>query len=249
MIELKSLCFSYGKNRVLRGISHCFKRGIFTALMGPNGCGKTTTIKNIASILSPQRGEILIEGKNLKKISLKELSRFMAYVRQKPNSLPNMTVIESVLSGRIPFMSYYETESDRKSVYKVIKELGLEHIKDKSVEEISGGELQKTLIAQALAKDPEILLLDEPLNNLDIKNQSEIMMLTAQKTVEKNMVTICVLHDLNMALRFCSEILILDKGEIVFAGKTESFTSETAKKIFKVDCEIIKKDNKIYALY
>lgn len=249
MLEIQSLYFSYGRQKVLKGISHVFKRGAFTAVMGPNGCGKTTLVKNMAGLLSPLKGQIVIKGRSMGDFSLIELSRLIGYVPQKPSSLPMMTVTESVLAGRIPFISYSETKKDMSAAQSVISELGLENVKDRYVTEISGGELQKTLIAQALAREPELLLLDEPLNNLDMKNQFEIMKLIQQRTKRSNITAISVLHDLNAALKFCDELVLMKAGEIVFCSNPQKLSSSIVSDVFNVECEIINKDAKIYAVY
>lgn len=249
MIEIKNLEFSYFNKKVLKGISYEFETGVLTAVMGPNGSGKTTLIKNIAGFLKPSSGEILIDGKTISDINVLELAKIVGYVPQKPQFLPSITVAESILNGRIPFFKYNETSKDKKICSSIIKEFSLSSIKDRNINQISGGELQKTLIAQALAKQPKILLLDEPLNNLDIKNQIEIMKNIVHKTKKENITTIAILHDLNFALKYCDRILFMKEGKILFSGKNFEINSEILREVFEVECQIIKDENSIYALY
>ncbi|MEF3280724.1 MAG: ABC transporter ATP-binding protein [Elusimicrobiota bacterium] len=249
MIKIKNLTFKYGKRVILDNISCDFENGIFTAIMGPNGSGKTTLLKNMSGILKPQKGLIEIKNKNLANYSLRDFSRISAYVPQKIFNLPSLTVYESVLFGRIPFMTYMEKDIDKKIASDLIKEMGLSDISFKNINEISGGELQKTIIAQAISKEPEILFLDEPLNNLDIKNQHNIMRLLHEMTLKRKMTIIAVLHDLNMAIKFCDKIIFLKNGSICFSGKTDELNSSIINSVFSIECEIIKKGEKVCALY
>ncbi len=249
MLEVESLYFRYSDKPVLKGISYAFKPGVFTAVMGPNGCGKTTLLKNMAGMLKPHSGGVKIKGRAVNDFDLIELAKILGYVPQKILNVPSMTVTESVLCGRIPFLLYSETQADRRICRSIISETGLSAIRNRNLNEISGGELQKTLIAQALAKEPEILLLDEPLNNLDMKNQFEIMKIIAQKTAERKLTAAAVLHDLNSALKFCSEIVLMREGKIVFSGAPEKLNREILADVFSVECEIFKNEKGVYALY
>ncbi len=249
MIKIKNLTFKYGKRKILDRIDCDFGNGVLTGIMGPNGSGKTTLVKNMAGILKPQEGVIEIKNKNLNNYALRDFSRISAYVPQKIFNLPSLTVYESVLFGRIPFMTYMEKDIDKKITSDLIREMGLSDISFKNINEISGGELQKTIIAQAISKEPEILFLDEPLNNLDIKNQHNIMKLLHEMTLKRKITIIAVLHDLNMALKFCDKIIFLKNGSICFSGKTNELNSSIINSVFSIECEILKKGEKAYALY
>ena len=170
MIEVKNLSFSYGSYDVLKGISFSVEPGQCVGILGNNGAGKSTMITCINRIRMPKSGHIYIDGQDLQKLRRNALARKVAYVAQK-NELTNATVFDCVLLGRTPFIKWSIRQEDLDACEEMIEQLGLSHLKLRNVDQLSGGEMQKVMLARALVQQPELLLLDDPTSNLDPRNQ------------------------------------------------------------------------------
>lgn len=197
MLKVKNIEFSYKNNKVLNNVTFNSDYGYITTILGKNGSGKTTLIKTINRLLKPQSGDIIIENKNIDKLKRYELSKKIGYCPQYSYT-PETTVFETILAGKFPQTRWFTNKKDLESVNEIIDFLGLAEISFKSINQISGGELQKVIIARAIISKPKILLLDEPINHLDIKNQHEIMQLLYKITKKLKINTIIVLHDINI---------------------------------------------------
>jgi len=234
MIEAKNLRFSYGEREVLRGINFKAEAGEFVAILGPNGAGKSTFLRCLAGIL--KCSGILLRDRPLKDYSPRELSRILAYVPQRvePGFL---TVFDTVLLGRRPYMGLTPSERDLKVVGEALRKLGIEGLALKRTNELSGGELQKVSIARALAQEPEVLLMDEPTNNLDLKSQLEVMRI-ARDFAGDGGLSIVVMHDVNLALRFAGRFVFIKNGRIIADGGLEVVDPVIFKEVYGVDVEI-----------
>ncbi|WP_297521852.1 ABC transporter ATP-binding protein [Thermococcus sp.] len=233
MIETRGLRFSYNGREVLRGIDFKAESGEFVAILGPNGAGKSTLVKCLSGIL--RCGGVRILGRPVEGYSQRELARTVAYVPQRTER-SFMTVFDTVLLGRRPYMSLTPSRRDLEAVEAALKRLGIEHLALKRTNEISGGELQKVGIARALAQETEILIMDEPTNNLDLKSQLKVMRL-AREFSEKGL-SVVVMHDVNLALRFARRFVFMKNGKIVADGGREILKPSLFREVYGVDVAI-----------
>lgn len=224
MIEIKNLSFSYGNKKVLDKINLSVHPGDFIGILGPNGSGKTTLIKLMNGFLAPNQGKILINGQPLKHYSVKNLARLISYVPQEIPVLFPYTVTEVIMSGRFPYISHLgrESQKDIEIVAKAMEAAHLNDLADKKMTELSGGERQRATIAACLAQETAIILLDEPVSALDIRFQKEILNLVSSFNSKEGKIVIMAIHDLNMAYRFCNQIVFLRNGCVAFSGETKA---------------------------
>ncbi len=239
MLKVKNLNFSYKNNskkntEVLKDINLHIKKGESVAILGNNGTGKSTLVKCLNKILKADTGNIKIDGIDIKNLSRREIAKKIAYVSQE-ESYSHMLVYEMVLLGREPYLKYNFTEKDHQIVSKVIQDMEIGDLSMKYMDELSGGQAQKVLMARALAQEPEILILDEPTNNLDIRSQHHLLYTIENLVKTKNLTAIAVLHDLNHALRYCSRYILLKDGKIYKDGKSEIITSNLIQEVFGLD--------------
>jgi len=245
MITVKNLSFSY-KEPVLNDLNFEAKEGEVIFILGPNGSGKTTLLRCIAGILKP-KGAVLIENMSLNDFSRKELAKRIAYVPQRGDT-GFLTVFDVILLGRKPYMGFGPSYEDYRIVKEVISLLNLERLAFRRINELSGGELQKVMIARAMAQKPRILLLDEPTNNLDVKNQIEILRLIRKIARESNISVISTMHDLNLASLYADRILMIKNGKIFASGGIEILNRENIKAVYGIDVEVIRMNGKVVIL-
>jgi len=247
MIQLNEIFFSYNHIPVIRGISHRFDKGSFSAIIGPNGSGKTTLIKLINHILKPKTGEIIIEDTDIRKMTIRDIARIIAYVPQFHNTVFPATVFDTVLLGRNPYIRWIPTAVDKKITSDILEKLHLDDVALKEINHLSGGQRQRVFIARALAQEPSIILLDEPTANLDIRHQHEVLELL-ENLSRTDITVIMAIHDLNQALKYCPEFIILDNGEIVAKGGREVFDEKLLEKVYKVKVKIFRESDQIFIL-
>lgn len=240
MIELKNISFSYDNNSrpVLRDVSFTLNDGQCGAVLGNNGAGKSTLLKCIDRILCPQAGEVLINGKNVFSLSGNELARQIAYVAQNARS-SDLLVFDTVLLGRRPYIRWDVSKKDHEIVSELLDRLKLTPLAMRPLSHLSGGEVQKVLLARALAQEPRLLLLDEPTSNLDLRNQHDVMQLVCEIARERNICVIMVLHDLNLAIRYCDRFLLLKDSSVYVSGGTECMTPETIEAVYDMHVHIL----------
>lgn len=220
VIDIKGIDFRYDEREVLEDISISVKPGSFVSIIGPNGSGKTTLLKCLSGVFTPERGSIKLKGKEIHKYSKRELARFLAYVPQSSSVDFGFSVMDIVLMGRAPYMGPFQSESpeDIRIADEAMNMTNILKLKDKKITEISGGERQRVIIACALAQTPEIILLDEPVSNLDIQHQIEVMGILKRLCIEKAMTVVIVLHDLNLAAEYSDTIMLLKDGKVLCSG-------------------------------
>lgn len=239
MIEVKNLNFSIENKKIIQDISISVKKNQFIGIIGANGSGKSTLLKNIYRFLKYNSGSIKLKNIDLYDYSSKELAKEMAILAQKQNMNFDFTVEEIVEMGRYAYKhSIFNSEKNKNSKFleNALIAVGMYEMKDRSFLELSGGEMQRVLIARALAQNTEILILDEPTNHLDIKYQIQIMKLI--KKTEKTI--LAVIHDMNIASSYCDYIYALKNGRISFAGSPEKiFTKEKIKAIFDIEADVL----------
>lgn len=240
MINVKNISFAYSKNSkpILNDVSFDMEDGLCTAILGINGAGKSTLLKCIDRILQPQQGVVLVDGKDVFTMRSNEKARNIAYVAQDARSV-NMTVFDAVLLGRKPYIQWDATEEDRRIVKDIIHKMHLDDYMLRNMTELSGGEAQKVMLARALAQQPRLLLLDEPTSNLDPKNQHEVLQTVRSIARENQICVLTVLHDLNLAIRYCDRFLFLKDGDVFSYGGLETMISETIEKVYGMHVHVI----------
>ena len=222
-VRVEGVEFSYPGRPVLKGITVDIPPNAVTAILGPNGSGKTTLLRVIAGVLKAKRGVVYVDGKSTRELG-KDLYKQLGYVPQRISPAGRLRAIDLVVSSRRPHIVLYPSARDYEKAEEALKLVGASHLRDRFLEELSGGELQLVLIARALAVEPKVLLLDEPLNNLDVRNQLRVMALL--RDLSKTRTVIAVLHDLSIAYRYADYAVFMRDGEIYAAGPVEEVFSE-----------------------
>lgn len=233
MLSIQEIQFSYPSRMVLKDISFELGRGEILAVLGVNGAGKTTLLKCLNRVLRPKKGTVLLDGQDLLGMKGKDIALRVGYVPQRYGE-DRLNVFEAVLLGRKPHLRWAPTHHDLQVVENALKLLHLEHLAMRPVSELSGGEAQKVVMARALAQEPEILLLDEPVSNLDIKNQMEVMGLIQWIVRERDLSAVVSIHDLNLALRFADSMLFLKDGSVYALAGNGQITPEMIHEVYGV---------------
>ncbi len=238
MIKVKDLYFSYDKDKdFISKLNVQIEKGKITTILGPNGSGKSTLLSILGGINKPTSGEVTINNKSIKKIKKKDLAKEISTVHQQNKVPSDITVKELVSYGRIPHKKYFQgnDESDNVIIDWAIKRTGLESLKDKSVMSISGGERQRAFIAMALAQKSKILFLDEPTTYLDIYHQVEILELVKELNDEEGLTVIMVLHDINQAIKYSQNVIVMESGQVMASGKVnEVIDMNLLNKVYKI---------------
>lgn len=242
MIRTEGLDFRYEKEYVLHDFSVEVARGEFCTLLGQNGSGKTTLLKLLLNFAKPERGNIFIDGKNLREYGVHDLAKKIAYVPQNQEVIFDLSVYDLVMMGRNPYQNRWQKSSfeDIKIVEDALRQADLWAFRDRFVSSLSGGERQRALIARAVAQQTPILLLDEPLANLDIAHKYEIMALLRHLNRMQRTTILLVLHDFSMAAQFSSKVILLKAGALRGAGAPgEVLTSALLKEVFDLSDEVL----------
>lgn len=238
-VNVSGLSFKYRSNVILSDIQMSMKKEEVVSIVGPNGAGKTTLLKSICSILPPRKGTVRIGGEDVRSIRPGQLAKIQAYVPQQASSGFPLTVMETVMLGRKPYIRWGVTKQDLNIVESLLFELRLDRYATRHMDELSGGERQKVLIARALAQQPDMLLLDEPTSALDIRHQLEVLELVRSLAKRSGMLVALILHDLELASRYSDTVYMLKDGRIFASGKPEAvFTSLHMEKVYGVRMEI-----------
>lgn len=238
MIHAQNVAFAYrGSEKILEDISFDLESGHFLALLGNNGAGKSTLLKCLNRIHEPKNGTIEISGKDVRRLRRSEIAKSMAYVEQQTD-VGQMTVYDSVLLGRKPYIKMNPTQKDREITDRAIERMELKTLEMRCADELSGGELQKVVLARALAQQPDLLLLDEPTSNLDLHNQHEVMRAVKEIVEEDHISAIIVIHDLNLALRYCDRFLLLQNGNIYRYGDSSVITENVISAVYHVKASV-----------
>lgn len=238
MIEVKDISFSYGSQEILKNISFTAESGQVIGILGNNGAGKSTLVTCLNRINHPKAGTLCIDGKNVMGMSRNELARTVAYVAQK-NELTHSTVFDCVLLGRKPYMKWAVSQEDLDLCVRVMERVGILQFQMRYIDELSGGELQKVMLARALVQQPKLLLLDEPTSNLDPKNQYEMMALVRELAKERGFTVLTVIHDLNLALRYCDGFYFLKDGRGYSYGGIETVSQEALLDVYGIHAEVL----------
>lgn len=238
MITLGHIGVAYGSRRILDDLNLDFSDRCITAVMGPNGCGKTTLLRCIGGLLKPTSGHVLVDGRQVNEYAPRELAQRLAFVRQHAQTDFDFSAFEIVLMGRNPYQRRLQNESqaDWDIVERCMRQTGTWHLRFSVPSQMSGGELQRVMIARALAQQTPILLMDEPVSNLDIAHQLEVMRLLRAATDKTILI---VIHDLNLALQFCDRLLLLHDGKALYHGPiADGLTPDNIRSVYGVDTHI-----------
>jgi len=246
MIKLRDVSYHYGSKPVLKDISFDVNESEFLGIIGPNGSGKTTLLRIIAGFFEPAAGCTLLHDNNILRLKKKQRAQQIAVVSQYHMVNQYYTVKQLIQMGREPHLSFLKRlkNEDHKLIEHIVSKLDLQDMQDRLVRSLSGGELQRVLIAKALIQDTPILLMDEPTNHLDVHHQIKVLdLLRAHKRAGKTIVT--VFHDLSFAARYSDRILVLN-NELEMIGKpAEILNAEMMQKVFKTDDYLINKDLRV----
>lgn len=234
ILRVKDVEFSYNSHPILRGLSFEISRGRILGVLGVNGAGKSTLLKCINKILQPDKGCVFIDERDLSGLTRSGIARRVGYVPQT-HEAEQLTVFDTVLLGRRPYIEWSATRRDLEVVERVIRLMRLENLAQRHMYQLSGGESQKVVLARALAQEPDLLLLDEPTSNLDLKNQLEVMNLVRHAVRDHGLAAVISIHDLNLALRFADQFLLLKDGLIHTLSPRDGLTAETIKEVYDVD--------------
>ena len=242
IVNVDDLYYSYGNIQALKGVNFKIDGYKMVGILGSNGSGKTTLLKNISGYLKPSKGNVFIMGRSIYKMRAKDRAMLIGYVPQDMYFDFEFTSYDVVMMGRTPYLRRFqrETEKDVISVREAMILTNTWDLKDRYVNELSGGQRQRVYIARALAQEPKILLLDEPISHLDVKYQIEVLSILKQLTA-KEILVFAVLHDINLSSQFCDLILLMKDGEIISIGTpNEVITEENMKMAFSVDADVIR---------
>ena len=247
MVEVKNLFKKYNNKTVVEDVSIEIMKGKITSFIGPNGAGKSTVLSMISRLITRDSGEVLIEGKDMGKFNSNELAKKIAILKQANHINIRLTIRELVAFGRFPYSQGKLTKEDWKYVDEAIEYMELADMQDKFLDQLSGGQQQRAFIAMVIAQNTEYVLLDEPLNNLDMKHSVQIMKVLRRWADSLGKKVIIVIHDINFASCYSDYIVALKDGKVVHNGPTEQvINSNVLKEIYDMDIEIQNiNDNKI----
>lgn len=241
MPDLRAIDLAYGyggHTPVLEKINAEIVPGSFLAILGVNGCGKSTLLSCLDDIIRPQRGSVILAGRKLSEYTREERAKNIALVAQHSHA-HGVTVYDALLLGRKPYIKAAPTEEDFAIVDRVIEDLGLGPLALRYLDELSGGEHQKVVIGRALVQQTDVLLLDEPTNNLDMANQVEVMHLVRKAAHDHGIACAAVMHDINLALRYCDRFLMLKDGFVRASGGPEVVTKEAIEDVYGLPVDLV----------
>lgn len=237
-IKVNELNYSYVNNPIFDSINLEFSKNKFHGILGPNGCGKTTLLKTILKLLKVNQDSIYINNEDILDIERYSLAKKISYVEQNSTQLPHISVRDYINLSRYLYNDYNKETNE--TINNIISLLKIEKLELKFIDELSGGELQKVIIARALSQETKILILDEPTANLDPLHQVEIMNLLSNLVEEKQITIITTLHDINLALSYCDNVVLINKNQIIQGPTKEVINKTNIKNYFNLNSHFIK---------
>jgi iron complex transport system ATP-binding protein len=228
MITLSHISYRYQNDLVLNDVAFELKKGDYCAIIGPNGSGKTTLLNIISGALKKQKGDVFISDKNIEDYDVKTLARQISVVPQRSEPVYHFSVFDMVMFGRHPYQTrwnFYNPE-DKEIVMDALQKTNLLSLKDRMTSQLSGGEFQRTLIARAIAQQAPLMLLDEPLANLDIPHQFEILEILTALNRTKQTTILMVIHDVSLAVQAIPKCLLLKNGSLTYFGETQNIVKQ-----------------------
>lgn len=248
-IKIDDIEFSYSSVPVLNDITLDIDGPGFVSILGPNGVGKSTLIHCINKILEPTSGSVMIDGKDVKEISIKELAKEIGYVPYSANDSFPLTVVDTVMMGRHPHAKWNTLDHDLDVVYDTLRMLGISHLAMRQFNELSAGQHQKVMLARGLVQEPKILLLDEPTSNLDIRHQLDVTKMLKRLSVEKGILIIMISHDINIAAKYADQVILMFQGKVYDVGTpTDVITESNLKTVYGVESKIVMDDDRPHVI-
>lgn len=240
MVQVENITYAYGRSSgpVLDRVGFDLPDGSCIAVLGNNGAGKSTLLKCIDRIHTTKGSVVVVDGKNVLEMGSRTMAQHLAYVPQNAGAV-DLTVFDTVLLGRKPYVKWDVTAEDREIAADVIHQMGLDDYLLRNVSELSGGEAQKVILARALAQQPRFLLLDEPTSNLDPKNQHEVLRVVSEIARKNRICVMIIIHDLNLAVRYCDRFLFLKDARVFRCGGPEVLTEETIEAVYGMKVKIL----------
>lgn len=250
MIEVKNISKSYGSKMVVDNVSAKIERGKITSFIGPNGAGKSTLLSIISRLIPQNRGQVIIDGRNLKDWDNKELAKKISILKQSNDVNIRLTIRELVSFGRFPYSQGNLNKEDESYIDQALEYMKLLDIQDKYLDQLSGGQRQRAYIAMVIAQNTEYILLDEPLNNLDMKHASEIMKILRRLVEDLGKTIVIVIHDINFASCYSDKIIALKGGKLIENDVTDNIiNSASLNRIYDMDIQITNVDNMKLCVY
>ncbi|HET8812705.1 MAG TPA: ABC transporter ATP-binding protein [Gaiella sp.] len=249
MIETRDLWVRFGPVAAVRGLSLRAEAGGWTALIGPNGAGKTSALRALAG-LAAYEGEVLIDGGDARRLGRRAVARLMAFVPQKPETPPALTVAEYVLLGRTPHIPYLggEGRRDREAAVQALRRLELERFAERQLGSLSGGELQRAVLARALAQEAPVLLLDEPTTALDLGRQQLVLELV-DALRRDGLTVVTTMHDLTLAGQYADHLVLLNEGSVVAEGRAaEVLSAPNVSAHYGANVRVVDDENGVFVL-
>ncbi|MFC5711234.1 ABC transporter ATP-binding protein [Thalassorhabdus alkalitolerans] len=250
MVTVNSVSKKYGEKTVVEDVSLTIEKQKITSFIGPNGAGKSTLLSTISRLIAKDAGEILIDDEKVENWQSKELAKKISILKQSNNVGIRLTVRELVAFGRFPYSQGRLKREDHRFIDEAIEYMGLTEIEDKYLDQLSGGQRQRAYISMVLAQDTEYILLDEPLNNLDMKHSVQIMKILRKLVNDLGKTIVIVLHDINFASCYSDNIVAMKDGKIAGIGKKDDIIDSCAlKQIYDMDVDIKEINNNKICVY
>lgn len=225
-IELKNLSKSYQQQQVVQELSLSIAKGQFTAFIGPNGAGKSTVLSIMSRLIEADQGQVLLDGQDLRQMKSADIAKKLAILKQSNHTELRLSIEDLVAFGRFPYSQGRLTQQDHDVIDRSIAYMDLEALRHRQISELSGGQRQRAYIAMILAQDTDYILLDEPLNNLDMKHSSQIMKVLKDLAENQGKSIIVVIHDINFASVYADHIIAMKEGQLVYQGHPQQLMDE-----------------------
>ncbi|WBB67864.1 ABC transporter ATP-binding protein [Micromonospora sp. WMMD812] len=241
-MRTEALTLGYDDRSIVTNLDVAIPDGMITAIVGANACGKSTLLRGLARLLAPRGGAVYLDGRALADLRTLDVAKVLGLLPQTPIAPDGITVADLVSRGRYPHQGWFRrwTEHDHEAVARALDATGTADLINRPIRELSGGQRQRVWIAMTLAQDTDLLLLDEPTTYLDINHQVELLRLLRTLNAESGKTIVVVLHDLNLACRFCDHLIAMSEGAIVAEGApTDVVTAELVEKVFGLSCLVI----------
>lgn len=241
-LQTAHLDIAYEDRLIVQDLNIQIPEGKITALVGANGCGKSTILKTLSRILQPKKGSVLLNGKSIHKQSTREVAKQLAILPQNPSAPDGLTVYELVSYGRFPYQKGFGSMNaeDRRVIEWAIEVTAMTDFSDRPIEQLSGGQRQRAWIAMALAQETDILFLDEPTTFLDMAHQLEVLELLEELNAEQHRTIVMVVHDLNHASRYAQHMIAIKAGQAVAEGSpSEVMTPDVLRNVFGIEADIV----------
>ena len=242
-VKIEDMTFGYDEKIILENVNLEIDHPGLLCILGPNGVGKTTIVKCMNKLLKPKSGHVYINGKDVSTMSLLEVAQTLAFVPNSSSSVFSMSVAEAILMGRHPRAGWTTSERDIKVVDAAIDLMGLQEFASRDIRQLSAGQTQRVLIARGLVQEPDILILDEPTSNLDVKYQMDVMRFLKAYARDRKILVIMVCHDLNITAAYADRVILM-YGKKVFADGTakDVLTAENIKTVYNVEAEVTERN-------